>query len=221
MIETGIVDWSLDRQSGQRTETMQGLQTLVRFGLNDHLEAQIAWNGYGHVRSRNLTTGALEKSEGIGDLGLALRQNLMSPDGSGTSVAVMPFINFPVGQEPIGDSDWSAGVIVPLSFSLPYGIGLALSPEIDASVNESGHARHLAFGSVIGLSFPITEYISLVVEKSWFRDYDPTGHSSAELSGTAIAWQLSNSLQLDLGFNKGIKKTAPDKEFYMGISKRF
>ena len=133
----------------------------------------------------------------------------------------MPFVTVPVGKASIGAGDWGGGLILPVSFSLPHGIGFALTPELDAAVNQSGNGRHLAFGSVAGLSFPLSGALSVTTELSWFRDNDPSGHSSRTLSGASIAWQPSKELQLDVGANIGLGGAAPDQELYIGIARRF
>ena len=220
IVEAGIADWMLDRQSGSRTDAVQAAQLLLRAGFADHLEVQIGWNGYGHIRTRD-ANGNVTAANGAGDLRLALKRNLMNPDGSGTSIAIMPYFSLPVGKSSIGAGDWGAGMILPASFSLPNGIGLAFTPEIDAAINQSGRGRHLAFGSVAGVSLPLQRNISLTTELSWFRDNDPAGHSNRLLSGMSLAWQPNKALQLDIGANVHLAGSAPDQELYFGIARRF
>ena len=221
MIELGLGDWTRDRQQTLRTDTVQIGQTLARIGLFDHLEAQFGWNGYSHIRTRDSASSAITNVQGVGDVRIALRRNLLSPDGSKTSFAVMPYISLPVGSSAIGAGDWSGGVIVPLSFSLPHGVGLAFTPEIDAAVNQSGSGHHFAFGNVAGLSLPLSAKLSATGEVSWFRDNDPSGHSSRWLSGMSLAWQRGKQTQLDLGVNLGLNQNAPGQELYFGIAHRF
>lgn len=220
IVEAGIADWTLDRQSGSRTDAVQVAQLLMRAGLADHLEVQIGWNGYGHIRTRD-ALGNVTAANGAGDIRLALKRNLINPDGSGTSLAIMPYVSLPVGKPSIGAGDWGAGMILPVSVSLAHGIGLALTPEIDAAVNQSGGGRHLAFGSVAGVSLSLISNISLTTELSWFRDNDPTGKSNRFLSGMSLAWQPNKALQLDIGANVGLGGSAPDQELYFGIARRF
>jgi Putative MetA-pathway of phenol degradation len=220
MVEAGIVDWTLDRQSGNRSDIIQAAQMLTRIGLGDHLEAQIGWNGYADIRTRDTISGTY-KAKGAGDIRMALRRNFINPDGSGTSLAIMPYAIIPIGRSPIGAGDWGAGIIAPVSYSLPHNIGIAFTPEIDAAVNQSGNGRHVAFGSVAGVSFPLTKALSLTSELSWFRDNDPSGHSSCTLSGFSLAWQPSKKLQFDIGTNIGVSGIAPDREIYFGVARRF
>lgn len=220
MVEVGIGDWTLDRQSGSRIDTIAVAQLVTRFGLGDHLEAQIGWNGYSHVRTRD-TIGTIVTAMGVGDVRIALRRNLLNPDGSGTSLAIMPYASIPVRRSAISAGDWSAGVTAPISFSLSRSIGIAFTPDIDAAVNQSGNGRHLAFGSVAGVSCSFAKSVTLTSELSWFRDNDPAGRSSKVLSGLSLAWQPSKTLQFDVGTNIGIAGSAPNQEVYFGIARRF
>ncbi|MEA3008657.1 MAG: hypothetical protein QOJ91_349, partial [Sphingomonadales bacterium] len=101
-IEAGLVDWTLDRTPDLRTDTIEAGQLLVRIGLTDSLEAQLGWTAFGHVRTRDRLTGSVDHASGVGDLTVALRQNLKNPDGSGFSVALMPYATLPTGGQAIG-----------------------------------------------------------------------------------------------------------------------
>lgn len=220
VVELGLGDWTHDKSGPMRTDTIIGGEALVRIGLNDGLEAQIGWTAYGYVRTRDLSTGTIDKSAGTGDVTLALRQNLRSPDGSGFSVAAMPFVSLPVGGKAIGAGDWGAGLLVPISFDLG-GISLALTPEIDAAADSDGKGRHLSYGSVVGLGFSLTDAISASTEISIHRDDDPTGHITEALAGLSAGWQPDDDLQFDIGLNIGLNAASADTELYFGIARRF
>lgn len=75
VLELGLADWTRERDSSERVDTIVAGDTLARFGLTDHLEAQVGWTGYGHVRTHDLATGAVDRMSGTGDVTLALRRN--------------------------------------------------------------------------------------------------------------------------------------------------
>lgn len=220
LIELGLADWTRDKAGPIRTDTVVAGDALMRIGLDDSLEAQIGWTAYGHVRTRDLTAGTVDKAAGTGDVTLALRRNLRNPDGSGFSIAAMPFVSLPVGGKAIGAGDWGAGLLVPMSFDLG-GVSLALSPEIDAAVDGDGHGRHLEYGSVVGLEFSLTDAISASTEISIRRDEDPMGHVTEALAGLSAGWQLNGDLQFDIGLNIGLNAASPDTQLYLGIARRF
>jgi hypothetical protein len=220
MVELGLGDWTRDKAGTLRTDTITAGDTLVRFGLNDRLEAQIGWTAYGHVRTRDAVTRAVGTASGTGDVTLALRQNIRNPDGSGVSIAAMPYVTLPVGGHAIGAGDWGAGLLIPMSFDLG-GVSLALSPEVDAAVDGDGKGRHLAYGSVVGLGFSLTDTLSASTELSLHRDRDPSGHATEALAGLSAGWQPNDNLQLDAGLNIGLNAASADTELYVGIARRF
>lgn len=221
LFELGLGDWAHERDSSVQVDTIVAGDALVRIGLTEHLEAQIGWTGYGHVRTHDRATGAVDRVSGIGDVMLALRRNLQNPDGSGVSIALMPYATLPAGGHAIGAGDWAAGVLAPVNVELGAGVGLALTPEIDAAVDEDGSGRHLAYGSVVGLDFGLSDRVSSTVELSAFRDEDPSGHATQMLAGLSLGWQPSNNLQLDIGANLGLNHDSPDTQFYVGVTRRF
>jgi hypothetical protein len=221
MVELGGADWTLDRNASTRTDTLVAGDLLVRYGLNESLEAQIGWTAFGHVRERNRLTGAIDRSSGTGDVSLTLRQNLSHPDGSGFSAALMPFVTLPVGGKAIGSGDWGAGLIVPLSYSLSDAIGIAVTPQVEAAVDSDRHGRHLAYGSVVGLSASLSQQLSTALEFQATRDEDPDGHSTQALASLSFALQPKDGLQFDVGAVAGLNKNSPDVEIYAGIARRF
>jgi len=220
VIELGLGDWTRDKAGSVRTDTITAGDALVRFGLNDSLEAQIGWTAYGHVRIHDSATGMIDTASGTGDVTLALRQNIKNPDGSGISIAAMPYLSLPVGGNAIGAGDWGAGLLIPMSFDLG-AVSLEFSPEIDAAVDSDGKGRHLGFGSVVGLGVSLTDAISATAEISIFRDHDPAGHATEALAGLSAGWQPNDDLQLDIGLNLGLNGASPDTELYFGIARRF
>ena len=220
-VETGLADWTLERDSETRTATILAGDMLLRMGVADHAEIQLGWTPYGHVRTRDRAGGAVSRLARAGDVTLSLRRNLKHPDGSGPSIAVMPFASLPVGRMPVGAGDWGAGLIVPMSFDLADGLSLGLSPEIDAAVDEDGDGRHLAYGSVIGLNADLSEAVFATLELSARRDADPEGHESEWLGGLSMGWLKTDDLQFDIGANFGLDRASADVELYAGISRRF
>src|SRR3954463_12746112 len=116
-IELGLGDWTLTRQGADREDDFATGDVLLRYGLTSRLEMQVGWTAFTHVRTRSGTLVAHD--HGVGDLTIALRQNLHNADGSGFSVALMPYATLPTGSGGIGAGDWGAGILVPMSYELP------------------------------------------------------------------------------------------------------
>jgi hypothetical protein len=219
-IETGVVDWTRDDTASERSDAVLIGDTLVRVGLSDTIEAQLGWTPFGHSRTRDKITGAIDKADRVGDVQLGFKANLVHPDGSGFSAAIQPFVTAPVGRSPVGAGDWSGGVVVPVSFDLSPALNLQFSPEIDAATDEDRHGRHLAYGSVVGLGVRISEAVNATLEVAGTRDEDPDGHTTELYSAISASWMPSKNLQLDVGTTLGLSHDADDLELYFGVSRR-
>ncbi|HEX8621423.1 MAG TPA: transporter [Allosphingosinicella sp.] len=220
-VELGVADWTLDRSADSRTDTVEVGQWLVRLGLTGSLEAQIGWTAFGHVRERDRATGSVDRVSGIGDLTVALQQNLANPDGSGFSAAVMPYATLPAGNEAIGAGEWTAGVLLPLSYDLGGGVQLGLTAQVEAAADEDRDGRHLAYGGVAGLALPVSDALDITAEVAATRDDDPSGHATQWLAGLSAGWMAREDLQLDAGVNVGLDSSAPDLQLYLGVARRF
>lgn len=220
-VETGLTDWTLDDQPDQRTDTVLIGDTLARLGVTDAVEVQLGWTPYGHVRTRDKATNAVDSAGRIGDVTLGFKANLKNPDGKGFSIAVQPFATLPLGRAPVGAGDWGAGVVVPVTYDLGERFNLQSTSEADAAVNSSGQGRHFAVSQVIGLGIKLSDKVSGTVEAQVVRDEDPAGKTTQVLASSALAWMPKDNLQLDIGAVAGLNRDAPTVELYVGISRRF
>jgi hypothetical protein len=220
-VEVGLGDWTLDRQPDTRTDTIQAGAVALRYGIGDTTELRFGWDGYARVRTRDRTSGAVDRTGGVGDVTVGIKQNLHNPDGSGLSIALLPYATLPTGKDGIGAGDWGAGLIVPVNYALSQTLTFELTPEVDAAVNSSGDGRHLAYGSVIGLQAKVSEKIGVGAELEAIRDRDPDGHSTQALAGLSLAYQPQDQTQLDFGANAGLNHHSPDIELYFGIARKF
>lgn len=220
VLEVGLADWTLDRTADSRTDGWAFGDALLRAGLTPSLEVQLGWTMLGHVRERDRAADDTTSRTRTGDVMLALRQNLSNPDGSGFSAALMPYAALPLGGEGVGAGDWGAGLIVPVSVELG-ALSLGLTPHIDAAVDGDGDGRHLAYGSVAGVGFGLSDDVSMAAEVSLTRDRDPGGHATGALAGLSAGWQPDADSQWDVGANIGLNSDSPDVEFYFGFVRRF
>jgi hypothetical protein len=218
-VETALADWTLEKQGGDRTDTILFGDTLVRAGISETVELQLGWTPVGVVRDRS--AGLVDHATRVGDVTLGAKVNLAHPDGSKLAFAIQPYVSLPVGRAPVGAGDWGAGLVAPLTYDLTDAINLEFTPEIDAAVNASGHGRHLAYSGVIGVGIAVTKAVTLTLEDQVQRDDDPSGGSTQDLAGVSLAWMARKNLQLDIGGVAGVSGGAPNAELYLGVSRRF
>ena len=155
-----------------------------------------------------------------GDLTFALQRNLISPDGSGFSLAVTPFAALPTGGRAIGAGEWSAGLLIPLSYELSEGVQVGLTGEVEAAADTDRDGRHLAYGGVAGLSVSLSDALEATFEIAATRDEDPAEAGTEWLAAVSAGWMANDDLQLDAGANFGLRGAA-DVQLYLGVSRRF
>ena len=218
MIEMGLGAWDHTSDSSSIEDDVTLGDALLRVGVTETTEVQIGITSHVIQRSRDRASGSVDRVTGIGDGTLAIRQSLTGPNGK---IAVEVFATAPLAKPPIGAGQWSGGVILPAGFELPSGFELDLTPELDFAANASGAGHHLAWGGVIGLSHGLGKQLTLTGEVSAFRDDDPDGRSTdARLAGS-LAWQVSDTFQLDFEADAGLTAGAPDRSLALGLAWRF
>jgi Putative MetA-pathway of phenol degradation len=220
-VETSIADWALDNRPDSRTDTVLIGDTVVRVGLTDAIEARIGWTPYGHVRTRDKATGAIDSAGRVGDVTLGMKANFLHPDGDGLAIALLPYVSLPVGRTPVGAGDWGAGVLLPVTYSLSDAVQLEATPELDAAVDADGRGRHAAYGSAAGIGWKVAEPVTLTGEVQVIRDDDPQGASTQTLAALSVAYSASDDLQFDVAGVAGLDHNAPDVELIAGLARRF
>ncbi len=218
VIEVGVADWTRETDDSERKDSFTFGDVAVRIGVDAVTEVQVGWTAFGLERTRDLTTGDVARSRGFGDVTIGVRRSLSGPDGP---VALQPYVTVPVGGRTLGAGDWGFGVIAPISFDLGGDIDLALSPQVEAAVDEDRSGRHLRYGSVVGLSAPISAAVTGTIEFQAMRDDDPAAPTTMLLGSFSLAWLAGDDTQLDAGVVAGLNADSPDLQLYLGISRRF
>ena len=218
VVELGVVNWERSRDSDSRSDRFTFGETALRTGVTDHLEVELDWTAFATERVRTLSTGNVERSSGVGDATLALKQAIGKPDGP---AAVRVAVTVPIDDGPASGQDWSASAMLPLEFDIGKGVKLALTPEVDHAANSERAGHHIAYGSVAGLEFDLASKLSASADIAVFRDDDPDARHTDKTVGLAVAWQPVDDLQLDVGGIAGIDETTPAIGVYFGVAKRF
>lgn len=214
-VEASGLDWEGERKSGEQRDTFLIGDTVARFGAADQTEVQLAWTSYGVERTRDIT-GLVSRERGVGDVTIALRQNLRAPDGKGLSYGVQPFIILPVGREQIGAGDWGAGILLPVTYDLSDDLNLQFTGEFDAAVDEDGDGRHRAYSGIFGLSRKFGEQLTANGELMLEQDDDPAGHETRAFAAVSMAWHPQKTWQLDVLGVAGLNRITPDVRLVVG-----
>ncbi|MET0362266.1 MAG: transporter [Sphingobium sp.] len=222
-IEVGFGNWTLDSREDEREDRIEAGDILLRYGLGRTTEVQLGWIAYGHVRTLDRTADDVSTSQGTGDVTLALKQNLRHPaEGkTGFAVALLPSVTLPVGSGEVGQGDWSAGLVIPASYKLNDTISFALSPEIDAAVDQDRSGRHLAYGAAVAVQVHLTEALRLSPEVQFIRDEDPDGRTTLSVASLSLDVRAAKMTQFDIQAVAGLNADTPDLKLSCGISHKF
>ncbi|MGI4732711.1 MAG: transporter [Janthinobacterium lividum] len=214
--EASTLDWQRDDTSDSREDRIVTADLLARVGVGSKTEIQLGWTGFGHDRTRDRATGAIDTVNGTGDVTIALRQHLAGEEGKPFSLGLQPFVTVPTGRYPIGAGDWAAGAIVPVQYDLTEKLAVDFTGEVDAATNESGDGRHLAYSGIWGLRYKLTPAVNVYGELSVERDDDPSGHQTQSLAAFSVAWRPARRFQLDAQAIAGLNATSPDIRLVTG-----
>lgn len=218
-LETGLADWTLKRSDGERDTLLVVGATAFKYGLTDrsHIEIDmIPWE-----RATSRAGGVRETASGLGDLLVRYKQQLTPPDAP-VQVTVYPYVKLPTARRDLGNGKIEAGVELPVNIPLGNsGFSVAFDPEADLLADADGNGRHPAMVQVMDLNWAPNTRLTFTGE-IWGRwDYDPAGTVRQFSADGAVAYLVSNDVQIDAGANFGLNRETPDVELYFGVSRRF
>ncbi len=150
-----------------------------------------------------------------------MRRNLIGNDGGDVALAIEPYVTLPVGASSVSAGDWSAGAVIPGSFSLGSGLSLGATGILAAAVDSDGDGRHFAATQYLGLSQSLTDDIGVTGEVGISYDDDLSGDVWAPVASVSMAWSPQPLLQFDAGTVVGLDDDSPDLQLYIGMSKLF
>lgn len=218
-VETGIADWSVQKAGGERDSSLALGETIVKYGLTGASDVEVdlaPWE-----RAGSSVAGFHQSASGFGDVKLIYKQRLTSPDAP-VQVVAMPVVKIPTAKHSLGNGEWESGLLVPIAYSIPRTpLSIGLTPEIDWAADVDGHGHHAAMVQVVSLGWQATDKLNLSAElwRQW--DWVPSGTTREASADGAVAYLLSNNVQLDAGANFGLNRSTPVVELYGGVSERF
>ena len=221
-LETDLFNGTYDRSGGVSTTAYLFTNPTLKLGLTDNFDVEANIAPYVQIRTHDLTTGARSTQSGIGDLYLRAKLNLLGNAGGAVGVGIEPYVKAPTAPLGVGNGAWEGGALVPVSFNLPHGWSLGVTPEADVVLNGSGSGRHLAVQLPVGLGHAIGP-LNGTIELWTAQDFDRSGTTRQYSLDLAAAWQppTDANLQLDGGVNIGLNSATPDLQVYVGATRRF
>lgn len=224
-IETDIAAYTHSTAAGTTTRLWQTADPVVKLGLTNRWDIEVQFTGYNwlSVSPRGNQAG-LASARGVGDLVLRSKINLFGndapPDANKPAFALIPYVKFPTAAGNIGNGHTEGGVVAPLAIPLPGNLVLTLAPELDVLKNQTDAGHHLNVTGVIDLGYALTKNVTVYAELYAARGADKRTPPVYTFD-TALAWMVTETLQLDVGANIGLNRNAPNLQLYSGVSRRF
>ena len=193
------------------------LPTNLKAGLTNNVDLQLVFTPYVHA---DADSGG--SASGFGATQLRLKVNLWGNDGpdntfGDTALALMPFVQFPTGDEDLGFADEvEGGLVVPFAASLPHEFDLGAMAEVDVVRHEGDDGYDLEFVHTVSLGHGLAEKLDGYVE---YFGVAGDGPYVAGL-GAGVTYELSDDVKLDAGLNVGLSDAAEDVRVFTGISFR-
>ena len=219
--EFSVADWTLDDNRDERDDTILGGDFQARLGVGPATELQLSWTPVAYARTRNKASGDVSRVARVGDVRLAVRQNLRNPDGNGLSYGLEPFVTLPVGRSPVGAGTWGAGVVLPVTYDVTDAVNIGFTGELDAAPDSDGDGRHFQYSGIAAASLAVAESVSLTLEGQLLRDRDPGDHATRAVAGLGVQWKYSDMRAFYAEAVGGLNRASPDVQLYAGVSALF
>ena len=182
----------------------------LKYGFTDRVDVQLLFTPYQY--NKVLEGGDEAVDDGIGPAGLRFKINLAGNEGTGTAVALLPYIIAPTrGIEKLDYTVY--GLAVPVSF--PLDAGRAIGAE--AGVEQLGDIRTFGRASVVFTS-PVAGGWSGFVELYGIMDgFDDEDGQIVTLDVGGV-FAPRDDFALDLGVYYGITSDAENWRVFAGLS---
>lgn len=209
-VETDLPNWTRNDDSGTRTDVILYANPFVKYGLGSNTDVEVNWAPY--VKARTRAGGSVDKLSGVGDVVVRLKQRFTDPSAK-LQVGVVPFVKAPTARRGIGNREWEGGVALPIQYSLPGGVTLTTSPEIDVLADSTNPGdRHVQLIGTANIGKALCSTVTAYAELWTAQNYDPAGTVRQYSADVAVAWLLQPKLQLDAGGNVGLNRATPDAQ---------
>jgi hypothetical protein len=217
--ETGLMDWTRQNSAGERDTSLALGETTIKYGVSRSSDIEVDVTPW--QRSTSRIDGTDATATGVGDVDVLYKQRLTSADAA-VQVSVKPFLKIPTARHSLGNREWEGGLLLPVGYSIAKTpLSIALTPELDWAADADGYGHHAAVAQALSLGWAATDQLNVSVELWAAWDWDPSRTTRQHSADFAVAYLVSNEVQLDGGANFGLSRDTPGVELYAGVSKRF
>ncbi len=223
-IETGVWQYAWDHWSPDDS-TMRSTTILdpnLKIGLTDRVELDAVLPLFNSQVTRSRIGGGRQAGQGLGDLQLGGKVNLLGNDGDGSrGVGLVGFVELPNGASGIREASAQYTAALPVVLPLPRQFSLTVEPEAGLLDNASKPGLHGDAQLILNLNRQIPgTTVTAAIELALDDDADHNTGDQNTIDGS-LQWVIGRNVQLDGGVYVGINRSAPDWSPYVGFSVRY
>lgn len=213
-LEIGTPTITLDDSGGVET-TLVNFPASLRYGLTDRVELRLDGPIYNFLDIED-DAGDRSFENGFADLGVGTKIEISQASEAIPASALLASIGLPIGEEPFGSDD--------PTFDLSYAASYGVTDRNElvflggASAADEGDGYEVTGTLAVLVSQSLSDRAGVYVEAGWFPPFFHTGVEDAVVAGAGVTYLLTDRVQLDAFFDRGLTEGAPDWNFGAGIS---
>lgn len=219
-IETSVA-FEFDKNSIERSRTF-ATPTLMRLGVSEDWELRFETDGRLNQGVQDLATRQINRASGYGDFSLGLKWHQDDGDEKtfSPSTGWLFHLDMPAGSKAFLSHQVRPSLRYVAEWELPNDYSIGVMPGVIYEVNDD-RDRYWAgiFGLVVGKSF--TDKFRGFVEFGGQTITSKSNGGSQLTFDIGVAYLLTNLVQLDLLYNRGLNRYTPDDFFGMGLSIKY
>jgi hypothetical protein len=215
--EASLLDYSKQYKGASRINTYTINQLNFNVGITGSTAFQVMLDSYVIESERPIGSTLKTTSQGIGDVTLRIKQNLMGNDGGNFAIAMLPYLKVPTAKYK-EDNRTEFGLSVPIRIQLPSEWTLGTQVEVDRLQEEGEQALHTDLLQSLSLSHELFKNMEGLVET--YYTYGIKKHEWNNFLNAALQYEASSNCKFDAGINYGVQHEAT-RSFFLGMAYRF
>ncbi len=216
-VESTVVGFGSDLRGDWEVRVWNLGATNLRLGYTPNTEVQVVVDGFLDVESEHRPSRTVVREKGLGDVTVRYKWNLRGNDVEGPAYALMPFVKIPTAKEGLGNKKVEGGLIFPYAKELENGWQFGAMTEIDVVRDEEKDGYKPVWFNTVTVGHDLTQKLAGFVELT-----SRTGEGHHQLGfNFGVTYAVNKDLQLDLGTQVGLSRSADDFGMFLGFAKRF
>jgi hypothetical protein len=206
-------------RSADEHERTYSMPTLLRVGLSDTVELRIESEGRTVQHRRDKASGERATFAGHADTAIGFNWHLLDAGGMRPSMSVLVDAELPTGSARLRGEGVRPGLRVVSEWELPGEFELGVMPGLAVeNRDESGRYNYGIFGIVLEKGF--SERLHGFVEVALPQIARSRHGGTQARFDVGASWFVSDDLQLDTMFSRGLNHRTPYASFTVGLSIR-